>query len=709
MADRKRNLNIPMYDVKDAPGGAVSDDEDVIDVETSDLDPTLAERLQAFAKGGAESVAEAVRNVKLNGAKDAFFTQRVDDARARRGSDDPRVRARQAGRERRSAQAQIRDARRAEDQRRAKERVDLERQARMDPLARLKLDTAKSGEAYLVSLRKSGILGHDQSPQSQRKQLSGMHQIYASMMVLQCVRPLQQGLSAQNVVTTLGMAASMWAMSPDFRNQVGGFVEGIGDAIKAKINARGEKKDAKAQNKLDKLVQAGKGDQLADRWRRRLDKIEFAERGHRLPFTAQSAAMTEVGLAEAAYAEMRSPGANPDLVRQRYDSALSALYDFVQADGVDREEVSRSMRVIVGQRIEHDPALASVFDELGHGFFAKSEPREVFVNGSTEKITVWTGDFVDSHKDKTISAGSFRLRSPKTMDEHRVLSAETLSAELSKANTAAEMNDALSQFVVAAAVSEYPDAVGQVEDPAARRRLGKVRTMFTSMNDDGLSADEQSFAYTAAFVDAVEAVQFFRPELSAEWVSKYGENWREKVAEDIRRFKETGVQAEREKDTDARSEHFSAKPSEPAPSASAEDIIDAEIVFDDPTTDARTERPRGGEPRSERRPNRRPASLDEPVYEGELIEDESNADEPILELDTEDLGVLDPASARAAILAGTTPTAKDDPGKSIARRTAAKVNRARVNQHYNEVDTGSLTGIGSDDAKPLQDVDFQLG
>jgi hypothetical protein len=45
-----------------------------------------------------------------------------------------------------------------------------------------------------------------------------------------------------------------------------------------------------------------------------------------------------------------------------------------------------------------------------------------------------------------------------------------------------------------------------------------------------------------------------------------------------------------------------------------------------------------------------------------------------------------------------------NPNSSLAR-----VRRARVNQHYNEVETGGITGIGSDDAAPLQDVDFELG
>lgn len=709
MADSRRTLNIPIYDLKDAVEGARFDDEDVIDVETMDIDPTLGERLSAFAKGGAETVSEAVRNVKINGVRDAFFTQTSDSARTAAGSEDPRIRARQAGRDRRREQARVKDARAADERKDQRDRVKLERDARHDPLAKLKLDTVHAGEAYMQSLRSSGILDASQSKDAQRKHLSGLHQIYASMMVLQCVKPLQQGLSSQNVVSTLGMAASMWMMSPDFRTQVGAFVGQIGGVIKAKIDGRGAKKDAKAQSRLDKLTALGKGDQLADRWRKRLERIEYAERGYRLPFTAQSAAMTEVALAEAAYADMRRPGADARLIQDRYETALGALYEYVDDDGVDREEVSRSMRVIVGQRLEKDPSIACVFGELGHGRFSKSEPREVYVNGTAERMTVWTGDFVDAYEGRTISSGSFRLRPPMNLDEHRVLSAETLAAELSSATTPAEMNDALSQFVVAAAVSEFPEVVSEIEDPVARRRFGKVRTMFASMAADGLNTDEQHFAYSAAFVDAVEVAQIVRPDLGAEWMAKYGENWRERVADEIRRYKDMGVKAEREKAGTSEQGHYFRAEHSGQNSAGAEDIVDAEVVGDREHTDWRQpQRPARNKPPAAKQHGRAPIALDEPVYEGELIDADEDA-EAIYDVDAEDLGQLGPGQARAAILSGATSTTPDAHDQSVARSTSAKVRRARVNQQYNAVDTGGITGIGRDDATPLQDVDFQLG
>ena len=72
---------------------------------------------------------------------------------------------------------------------------------------------------------------------------------------------------------------------------------------------------------------------------------------------------------------------------------------------------------------------------------------------------------------------------------------------------------------------------------------------------------------------------------------------------------------------------------------------------------------------------------------------------------------LELGEAHRAIVAGAQSTSsKADYDQSVDRRsTATLVRQARVNQEYNEVETGGITGIGSDDAAPLQDVDFELG
>ncbi|MCY1718507.1 hypothetical protein OVA26_16345 [Microbacterium sp. SL62] len=719
MAEPRRNLNIPMYDVRDAPGGTILDD-DVIDVEVVDA-TSLGERLRARARGGAESVAASVRNVRLNGAWDSFFTAPADERRFARGSADSRARARQAGRDRRRDDEQRRRDDEATQRQQSAERARLEREARMDPIARLRLSTARAGEAYMESLRASGILEQNQSPADQRQQLSGLHQVYASMMVLQCVGPLKQGLSGQNIVATLGMAASMWAMSPDFRAQLGSFVDGIGPAIREKIDRQEAKKDDKARSRFDKLASKGKEEKLGGRWRRRLERIEFAERGHRLPFTAESAAMTEVALAEAAYADMRRPGADASAVNDRYVSALANLYGFAEADGIAPEQVSRAMRVVVGQRLEREPGLASVFNELGHGRFAKSEPREVYDAVTMEPRLVWTGDFVDGFEGKTISSGSFSVRPKMSPDEHMTAVTEILATEMAATSTAAEMNDVLTQYVVAASAGEYPDVVDELSDTDARRRFGKARTMFSSMKDDGLSAEQQHFAYSSAYVDAVEMMQLFKPDLAASWVAQYGENWQEKVAEDIARFKNMGANAARGSGAAAPEnfEHFTASSGSSGAAPTAEDIVDAEVVDDDRRGRPTRPAPQGAERTRPSSAPRRPARrgrLEQPVYEGDLLPaDEVGSDDDIIDVEIANLDSIGPGRGRAALLpaAGALqpsgPEVESEADSARRRMAVAKIRRARVNQHYNEVQTGSIMGIGKDDAAPLQDVDFELG
>jgi len=95
-------------------------------------------------------------------------------------------------------------------------------------------------------------------------------------------------------------------------------------------------------------------------------------------------------------------------------------------------------------------------------------------------------------------------------------------------------------------------------------------------------------------------------------------------------------------------------------------------------------------------------NLDEMVHEGELIDaDEASVDEVIIEGEVVEFGELMAGRRRLALTA--------QQSQQIARNTATKTRQARVNQHYNEVDTGGILGIGSDDAAPLQDPGYQLG
>lgn len=210
-------------------------------------------------------------------------------------------------------------------------------------------------------------------------------------------------------------------------------------------------------------------------------------------------------------------------------------------------------------------------------------------------------------------------------------------------------------------------------------------------------------------------MQRLKPELSTAWVAQYGENWREKVAEDIARYNDMGAAAEREKRGPAEPAaawSFTAGKHHPAePAYGTEDIVDADVVehtdADEPVPSARAPRSHG----ATRAPRR---GIDEPVYEGELVFDDTRPadDDDVINGEVIENQALEPGQARAAILAGATssaPETDEEQGAAGKKSSSAKFQRAQVNQHYNEVETGNLTGIGSDDATPLQDVDFQLG
>ena len=655
---QKRKLNIPIYETRTSVHGE-HDGEDIVDAEVIEDGPTVAQRAASAAKAAGQKAKEQATNARVHGVRDSVrqgadrISDRLGGPRTRRGQqqrarrDDAREGRNQREEQRRQAAAQAKEQRR---------QFREEQQSRLTPEGKLRMDVRDAGNDFMTSLRRSGIVEPGQTRPQQAKKLIGMHQIYASMMVLQCVEPLKQGLNGVNLVNVLGMGASMWMLSPNFRTQLGSFAGNIGNVLSERANKRSEKFDAKAEQKHNKLASKGHEERLRGKWQKRMDRMEFEKRGHRLPFTAESAAMAEVALAESAYEGMRRPGADVQAVKDQYDSAISVLYGYVADDGLESADVSRAMRTIVGKRMEHDPGMASVFQGLGHGRFTKGPNRVV------DGKEVWTGDFVDSGRHEVVG-GSFSLRPVMDVEDHRIAMSQAMLADLEAVKDLAELNDALSQYMVGSAVNEEPRIADFAEDAGTAQRLGRSRTMFSSMEADGLSEDQRHFAYTAAYIDAVETAQRINPELGRQWAAAYGDHWQTDVAQKMQHYRDMGAQARREEGMGPRE----PRPGHPAgwgeegyegPYANPdhEDIVDAEVVEDD---------------------------FDEPVSDSERWQYDS------------DLGNQRPGSARSTDVE--------------LHSTVKKIRSARVNQHYNEIETGSITGIGRDDATPLQDPGFELG
>lgn len=383
--------------------------------------------------------------------------------------------------------------------------------------------------------------------------MSALHDAHVRVMVLSAMNPLRQGVNLTSVMQVMGSMTAMYMLSPQVREVVGDYRPRIVKGLKEKIqDRRSSKLDTKAMHKLDRAEERGGGrDALSARWQRRLDKMEGAKPGDRQPYTAQSAALVEVGLAESAYAAMRDPSVPAERlaahradIMNSYSSAMEVLGEYVQEDGLERQEVDQAVRVLVGQRMAAEPELASVFTELAHGRFVRAEPREVYLPGATRPSQVWTGAFTDAVTDVDVDKGSFSLRVPGSRAEHLDRCTTTLEAELEDATTLEELNEMFASYTAASVVRQYPDMVAEVQDPSTRSRMTRAAAMFTSMRADGVSPSDQRFIYGAAFVDAMERVSTTNPDLMAQWEAQFGPDWQEGVQDVVGQYSELGTRVE---------------------------------------------------------------------------------------------------------------------------------------------------------------------
>lgn len=431
----------------------------------------------------------------------------------------------------------------------ARERRELEMQARTNPLVELRLNVQAAGEAYMNSLKRSGITRPDTSTKRQTRQeimLDNRHNWYGRMMVLQLMRPMRQGVSATAVMQVAGMGVMLFALSPNFRTQVGGYYSRFLNTMRAKTQG---KKDAKARSLLEEAEEHGGGvEDLKAKWRKRIERMQFEERGFRDPYNVDTAAMTEVALAESAYEEMRDPripearrAEHIDEVQASYRSALSILEARMAEDGLDRGQVSQRMRMIVGHRMQEEPELASVFSELGHGRFERSEPRLMYFNG--QEVMTWDGAFVDAIGGGVVNRGSFTPRFVGSPGEHIEACAAVLKGEMAQAQTLDDLNELFESYTAASLARRYPGI--KSGDALVDGRITKAERMFLSMDEDGLSQLDQRYVYSESFVGAMEALGEEKPELLEAWQAQYGDEWRADIKDVVDTFSEQGKMEER--------------------------------------------------------------------------------------------------------------------------------------------------------------------
>lgn len=527
MAFKKRTLGIPTY--RDTPLGlgVLTGEQEVLEGEVYDpQEESLQDMDDRRARArGRQAEGDMPEGEVHDSAEDLFRRPRDEQRRRERDSTE----AHGTTFEHRGGQQSVR----TNDE-------ELMRQ--------LAEDSAQAQHSFIEQLKESGILEKDATPAVQRKELSRIHQVYASMMVMQCIKPLQQGLSTASIANTVGMGAAMLMLSPNFRTQVGNHFDDAKEGIKAKIADR-SKQEAKITKQGSRALAKMSGpkgrprEELSSKWARRLERYENMERGYREPFTARSAAMTEIGLAQAAYSGIRQEGADVEVIEARYKSALTALHGHVADDGLDLNEVSATTRLMAGQMMRQDPEFASMFTETGHGQFVRSGSTQMPIPGTDSTREVWTGDFEDSFTGEKVNGGVFTLRGRGSVEEHRSSMARTIAGEMGAARDPAAFNEVMEQYMIGSATRAHPGGIDSVEEPQARTRLERARTMFASMRHDGISDQDQKLAYMGGYIDAVQAMGQVEPEKMAAWAAQHGDDWQSRVKEKMAHFSDMGEKA----------------------------------------------------------------------------------------------------------------------------------------------------------------------
>ncbi|WP_326742903.1 hypothetical protein [Streptomyces sp. NBC_01768] len=415
-----------------------------------------------------------------------------------------------------------------------------------EQLLKLRAETRLAGEKYMASLRDSKLLVPGFNDEERDEQLSAMQHVYMQMMMQSCLKPLSRGVNTNSVIQAAGMMMAMRMLSPDFKKEMGSYLQPLKDKIQERIDTRARAMvssaegsiahrqklfgDMKSDARRERLVgSTDPRDHLTKKWRKRFDAMQHRERGHREMFTPDSAAMTEVALMENAFWKMREPGADVGQIRDSYRAMRKRLHDQMGEDGLERQEVVQRARLIIGERMEYEPELRTMFNGVAHGRIVKAPAHEKEVKGTNRVRRVWSGEFDDQLGHRLPGDAMFTLRRPMDGDVHQVQLAETMRTSMLDALACGDQKgygvNVLGYLVGFAAKRQGLDTSGL--PGMLQHRLDQSEVMIASMDIDGLAPEEQQRVYSNAYVDAMEAVNEEYPDLVHELKRSLGENWKQ--------------------------------------------------------------------------------------------------------------------------------------------------------------------------------------
>jgi hypothetical protein len=492
-------------------------------------------------------------------AEDIVEAEIVDETGPQGSTDGSRERLRDRAREFFGAKTRANT-----DGREQQRRIDEERAASDDDgldererLLKLRAETKLAGEKYMETLRDSKLLVPGFNDQERGHEFNAMHEVYMQMMMQSCLKPLTRGVNPNSIIQAAGMMMAMRMLSPDFRNEMESYLQPFKAKIQERMDARTRTARAGAESSAEQYnlvidlgteVKLKRNPELADdeaflagreskkhdrtdymskKWQDRMEKMEHRDRGSREMFTPESAAMTEVALMENAFWKMRDSEQDSKQIHTSYKAMRKRLRDQMDEDGLDRAEVVKRARMIIGERMKSEPELRLMFNGVAHGRIVKAPPHEERMAGTDRVRDVWTGEFED-HLGRRIPAdGMFTLRPPMKADEHQVQLAETMKAAMldggQRGGRQALAGSMMGYMVGFAAKKQGLDTSGL--DPVLQQRLDQSEIMLASMDIDGIPDEEQQRVYSNAYVDAVEQINKEDPEFEHDLKLALGEDW----------------------------------------------------------------------------------------------------------------------------------------------------------------------------------------
>lgn len=264
-------------------------------------------------------------------------------------------------------------------------------------LSRLESQIMQANEDYVDYTSK-----HQEFLTEQDTALVRMQQMRHMMMFRACVEPLSQGINGDSILQVVGMYVGCALFDKAFSKDVH---KGVAGVLRPYVEAMAEN--------------AGPD----SKWAKRLDTVKRAQNDGRMPFDAETAALTQIGFMRRAYNDMRQPGADVNNVMNQYDDAVHTLRNIAKKDGVAEEDMNQQIRFMVGKMVEQDPNNLMYFNETVYSDVSMDEYKldtiPVMQDDGVvryEERLVWSGEF--SNADGSPYTGGFSPRVPYSVDAY---------------------------------------------------------------------------------------------------------------------------------------------------------------------------------------------------------------------------------------------------------------------------------------------------